>query len=182
MFFFSKKNIKFIWIAVFIFVPVLMIFTQDWIVSFLERGHGTENLTSMGGRLDVWSSLINFNNMTYEIIYGYGYQMLFSSGISSEQAEYGITMAHNNFIQSFLGLGLLGFIPFCIFWIRNIYWTSKQFFISNRSPKSVFLFITSISIFVYSSVEFGIAGPSNIITPVFFIILFAANKKYKSIL
>lgn len=149
---------------------------MDYIVTFLERGHGLENLLSLGGRTLFWSDLVTDAPFGANIVYGFGYQMLSDKGLSAQVDILQVSMAHNNFIQSLLGLGLVGLFITIAFWL-----TLYRFMIRSRrlmEPRPYNLvMILSHATLVYSMVEYGIFGPSTIIGPMFFILIFSYSRQ-----
>ena len=158
-------------IAFFVLLPALLVGLWPWVLSYLERGHGLENLLSLGGRTLFWGGLIVEPNWTQNIIYGLGYQMLSEAGLSSTVDNLNISMAHNNFIQSLLGLGILGLALNVAFWVAHFIRISRSIRIFNVREYN-FIILVSVTTFIYSVIEFGIFGPSTIIAPLFFLVVF----------
>ena len=158
---------------------LFLIFSSGYILRFFERGHGIENLTSLGGRTDVWTVIINQSQFGINILWGFGYQMLSSDGLTSSDGDISITMAHSNFIQTFLGLGIIGFILLVIFWIDAL---RVAYDYKNRTRETQnFLRISSLLVLFYSIVEYGVFGPPTIISPLFLTILIHSSQSYLNI-
>lgn len=162
----------------FLALPAFPI-TFDYIISFLERGHGIENLMSLGGRTLFWSSLVTDAQFGANILYGFGYQMMSDRGLFAQANGLQVAMAHNNLIQSLLGLGLIGFIMNLFFWV-----TLYRFIVRYRRRMEHRSYALIIHIchatLIYSMVEYGIFGPSTIIGPLFFILIFAHSREVAS--
>lgn len=157
-------------------LPLLVLIKGQAIISLLERGQGLENLLSLGGRTLFWERLISEGVWSPSVLYGFGYQMLSGEGRGSISAGVTISMAHNNFIQSFLGLGVIGLMLNIAFWVfvfRRII-RNRRFL---RLRDYNLLITSSVMVFIYSIVEFGIFGPPNIIMPVFLVLLFAYTRQ-----
>jgi O-antigen ligase len=105
--------------------------------------------------------------------------MLSSDGLTSSDGDISITMAHSNFIQTFLGLGIIGFILLVIFWIDAL---RVAYDYKNRTRETQnFLRISSLLVLFYSIVEYGVFGPPTIISPLFLTILIHSSQSYLNI-
>lgn len=157
----------------FLFLAYIVFSISD-IMTYLERGHGIENVTSLGGRTDVWAMIIAQADFGVNIIWGFGYQMLSSNGLTASDDTLTITMAHSNLVQALLGLGLVGLLLFVLFWFDTLRNAFKR---SGRSRETQnFLKLSALFVFIYSMVEYGIFGPPTIIAPLFLTILFFSSR------
>jgi O-antigen ligase len=91
-----------------IVVGVINYFNE--IIEYLVRGQSFEEMLLLTERARFWLILIS-NTLFDQPILGHGYQMLGDDGITKHFPDlgYSISNAHNTFIQTFVGLGLIGF-------------------------------------------------------------------------
>lgn len=170
----GKTSRRIFWPAALIGGLIVAMLFNEEIFTFLERGHGAENVMTLGGRITIWEPLLQ-NLGDGQLWYGYGYQMLSSSGLAYTSGELSITMAHNNILQSFLGLGIFGLLLCITFWLLHML-SSVNAAVQRSSPHNYLVLQISLATFLFSMVEFGIFGPSNVLTPMFLIISFASAR------
>lgn len=152
-----------------IFVGFL-IFSVGDVFTFFQRGHGIENLMSLGGRTTIWSMMIEQADFGMNLFWGFGFQMLSATGLAASDNSISMTMAHSNFLQTFLGLGIFGTMLLFAFWFFTFRINFSQIKYNRRAE--IFLRLVTFFVFVYSLVEYGIFGPPTIIAPVFLTIIF----------
>nr|WP_279614691.1 O-antigen ligase family protein [Sphingomicrobium astaxanthinifaciens] len=156
-------------IARFGVVFLAMLFA-DYLWTYFERGHGSGNLVSLGGRTTIWQVMVGAARFEEDILWGYGYQMLSAQGQAVSDGEITVTMAHNTFIQTYLGLGGIGLL------LHIIFWSSAMCELLRRGGDlcaEVNLYRSfAVMMLVYSLVEFGIFGPPTVLAPIYLVILF----------
>ena len=90
---------------------------QEIIINFFIGGQGVKEISNLSGRTVMWDHAIDFiakNNFWHGNGWGIGSRHLFKTidiGIGNEF----ISSIHNSFIEVFLNVGIIGFIPWFTF-------------------------------------------------------------------
>jgi len=143
--------------------------------TYLSRNEQIDNLLSLTSRNIIWHGIVTDTWRNSPLI-GFGYQMLSEFGISYNSQEYGFirTNAHSTFVQTFAGLGLMGLL--LLLW--QIVKTGKVLYIlsfinikDNQHQKGAFeLLLLFVGCIISSISEFGIAGMTTPVVPVYLIV------------
>lgn len=159
----------------------LIIFLQinsEIIISFLERGDGLESLITLSGRIPVWVELVEKYDFSIYSFFGYGFQMLSSSGMGIKIGAWGsnslteLTMAHNNILQVLYGMGFIGLLVMLLILFR---W-KREIDMFKNSNIGIFFSSFYWLILVFSLVEFGVFGTPNFLILIFSILIFSLHK------
>ena len=180
IFLIKKKSLFFLSIIALIVSGIILLFGNFdvGIISYVfTRGHDVSNVMTLGGRTDIWSLMLDNLPDSWNILWGHGFQMVSRFGLSAESSTMYASMAHNNFLQSLLGLGIFGLLITISFWILAFIELSNYTKGSNNFHQ--YIMSTYYISFGFSIVEFGIFGVSTIITWIFFIVIFACNRSQR---
>ena len=160
------------------FLIVLFFSMSSYFVEIMLRGD-LKSLLTLGSRSLIWSTLIE--NVTNEApIFGYGYQMLSFNGSEFELVP-GIYrgMAHNSFIQTLAGLGILGLLVLIAqtsVTFKHIFFPPIKVKMLNSAQNFKELIILSIVCIGASLTEFGLLGPTSPAIPMYMtIVVFASG-------
>ena len=148
---------------------------RDLALNIFNRGHSIENLMTLGGRTEIWKLMMENVPTSWSIYWGYGFNMISENGLIAENSSIYAAMAHNNLIQSLIGLGIIGAILNIMFWV--LAFTSLRKYSRNDRSFYNFLENTYIIGFCFSMVEFGIFGNSTMVVWIFFIIMFFTSRR-----
>ena len=132
----------------FLIVPFIMFFQV-----LFSRGGNIEDVMTLTGRLPFWMDLINYV-IPQNFFLGYGFQRIYFSDIYSSPNSYDAEMAHNTFLQLFLGLGFIGF-SIGLLLTLSVFLKIKV--IQNKGKRYALLSIF-MPIIINSLTEFGIFG------------------------
>ena len=84
----------------------LLLITQEGLLQYLSRGESTASLTSLNGRVPVWTA--TFKELTaagkWPLGFGYGSARI----ILPSEVEWGAGTAHNSWVEILIGIGILG--------------------------------------------------------------------------
>ena len=149
------------------------------IILYSLRGEGIQNVSSFGGRIPIWKELILNYNFGLNTLTGFGFQCLSDKGLAIDVESWGgheLTMAHNNFLQVFYGLGVIGLLLAVSVFV-TLYRELRRIFnrVSGLFWSDIYLVFA-----VFSLVEFGVYGSPNILVLVFSVVLHALHK-YRSV-
>ena len=144
-------------------------------LNIFNRGHNIENLMTLGGRTEIWGLMMENVPTSWSIYWGYGFNMISENGLIAENSSIYAAMAHNNLIQSLIGLGIIGAILNIMFWV--LAFTSLRRYSGNERSFYNFLENTYIIGFCFSMVEFGVFGSSTMVSWIFFIIMFFSSRR-----
>jgi hypothetical protein len=81
-------------------VAIAVITLSSFIVTFLARGQGTQQLTNLTGRTVVWGALVNFPRDKFQMIFGFGLSNDSFNGLAID----------SNWLASYQAQGLFGVI------------------------------------------------------------------------
>ena len=79
-------------------VAIAIMTLSSFIVAFLARGQGTQQLTNLTGRTVVWGALVNFPRDKFQMIFGFGLSNDSFNGLAID----------SNWLASYQGQGLIG--------------------------------------------------------------------------
>jgi len=172
IFFKSNKTALKVLLYLFIISAVLMIAIMyfDQLLAYVLRGQQVEDFIHLTERVKFWKVIIA-DTLTESPLFGYGYQMMSYDGVSKYFADlhYSRSNAHNTFIQTFSGLGLIG--SAVLFY--HLIMVGKSFrYINNRVSKKlkdrVFeLKVIVITCILASLTQYGIVGMTTPVVPVY---------------
>ena len=148
---------------------------SDLALNIFNRGHNIENLMTLGGRTEIWGLMMENIPTSWNIYWGYGFNMISENGLIAENSNIYATMAHNNLIQSLIGLGIIGTMLNIMFWVLTF--TSLRRYSRNDRSFYNFLENTYIIGFCFSMVEFGIFGSSTMVSWIFFVVMFFSSRR-----
>jgi O-antigen ligase len=144
LFFKDRKKFWFFAFFIILFLTYIFIFGDDlplWsrlnsayigLVSYINAGELTEG--SVGPRLEIWaytlSAISDFDLRS--VLFGKGFmsfELLSLSAVDSgiTQFKYDVPHAHNDYMNIFYELGLLGLLTFSMFFIIPVYFAVKNY-------------------------------------------------------
>jgi hypothetical protein len=172
----SSKNTYKVLLYLFIGSIGLVIFIMkfDELIEYVLRGQQIGDLIQLTERVRFWRVIIA-DTLTESPLLGYGYQMMSNDGISKYFADlqYSRSNAHNTFIQTFSGLGLLG--TAVLFY--HLFVVAKSFRyvynrVSGRVRDRVFeLIVILIACILASLTQYGIVGMTTPVVPAYLMII-----------
>ena len=111
----------------FFLAPVTAIFTLiNWetLWSIVSRDQVTGSLVTLTGRTNLWAAGIEAWKSQPLTGYGFGVGGRFVA-LRSIDLDF-VTHLHNGFVESLVGVGLLGFIPFMFVVLRTLTWSIRH--------------------------------------------------------
>jgi DNA-binding transcriptional regulator of glucitol operon len=168
----SHKNyIKILFYALLSSIGMIfLIMNLDAVVELILRGQNLEELLSLTERTTFWKVLI-VDTLSESPILGYGYQMMSYDGLSKNFTDLGYSRsnAHNTFIQTFVGLGLVGLMLLLYHLLKVIQcfnYVNKR--ISENVKERVFeLKIIVVICILASLTQYGIVGITTPVVPIY---------------
>ena len=169
---------------VLLLIVTIVMLSFPWIITWYSRN---QTLEEISGRLPLWKDLILLQFLN-RLLFGYGFQMLSSSGIHIDAPHAWYTAnAHNGFIQCLVGLGGIGFLLLIIsvavtlnLLLRKL---KNQINANIRSPSPFNIYIELIAILsiaiLNSMTEFGIGGHTNPILLTYLMVAAVASSHIK---
>lgn len=176
----KSRFIRVVFIIAILFPIILFVGAfsfENFLVWFL-KGDSVDSMVTATGRTVIWKDILLYLFPESPFI-GFGFQTMGPDGIFFHSPS-GITftMAHNSFLQTLIGLGLIGLTCLLLslgFFFRKIFQN-----LANRSAKTYFLFVEVISLMIVilfdSITDYGIAGLSNPVMLTFIVLMFAVAK------
>ena len=119
---------------------------SSFLTTWLTRGEGTQQLTSLTGRTDVWSEVLTMPRNFFQVIFGFGLSNKSFSGLPVD----------SNWLASYLDEGLAGVILSAVVLLFVIV---SAFFMPRGKAKAVALFLGAY-VFVASFTETGFSDAS----------------------
>jgi O-Antigen ligase len=166
----KKKSAVFIFTMVFSFVCVLLVDNAKGIFGYLLREQELEDLLRLTERTRFWEALI-VDTWHQNPFLGYGYQMLSENGIVKDFPNYGysISNAHNTFVQTFVGLGLVGLMLLLYQLLKTFKVLGIIYMKAARQERdSVFELLIIVFVCLVSSLaQYGIVGMTTPIVPAY---------------
>lgn len=160
----------------------LVILIFPLFVEAMLRGETVSEIQNFGNRSSHWAAVAK-NVFRDAPLFGYGYQMLSPTGYEFELVP-GVRrgMAHNAYIQTLGGLGIVGFLLIVaqsgLTYANVILQPKKLVATSDLGSRREFVII-SLVCFLSSIVEFGMVGPTNPSVPIYMaIIVYAAGLSF----
>jgi len=150
------------------------------LLNYLNRGQDVNTIMSLTGRTEIWSFAINkIFNGPISFLGGHGYGVtklvLNDEGILPFYAYH----CHNAFLETFFGVGLLGFIPFVVLlfystsWLHNFKKLSRVY-----SSEFALHAVTIVSIVLTNSItESYISMKVNPIIVIYLFYILALDRK-----
>jgi O-antigen/teichoic acid export membrane protein len=138
-------------------VAIAIMTLSSVIVAFLARGQGTQQLTNLTGRTEVWSALLNIPRTKFQMIFGFGMSNNSFNGLPID----------SNWLASYQGQGLLG-VGICVAML--VFLLVTAYFQPRGVPRALALFLITYSL-VCSFTEVGFTN----ITPYLLELALAAS-------
>ncbi len=166
-----KKISLIVILLVGLFVIYLLVDSYNELFDFILRGQDQEEFVQLTGRMAFWYSLLR-DTGSERFFIGYGYQMLGQEGMVRYIPEHGYTIsnAHNVFIQTFVGLGMIGLLLLIFHLVKVLISLRYVYRYSYANEKDmVFELFVVITVCVLASLtQFGIVGLTTPIVPAYF--------------
>ena len=144
------------------------------IMEYVLRGQSYEELLLLTERGRFWTILIS-DTLSDSPILGYGYQMLSHDGLLKNFNDFGysISNAHNVFIQTFSGLGLIGFSLLSYHLLRVVISLRYVYRYAEAHEKNnIFELIIIFIICILASItQHGIVGMTTPIVPTYMMLI-----------
>jgi len=144
------------------------------IMEYVLRGQSYEELFLLTERGRFWTILIS-DTLSDSPILGYGYQMLSHDGLLKNFNDFGysISNAHNVFIQTFSGLGLIGFSLLSYHLLRVVISLRYVYRYAEAHEKNnIFELIIIFIICILASItQHGIVGMTTPIVPTYMMLI-----------
>ena len=125
-------------------VAIAIMTLSSFIVAFLARGQGTQQLTNLTGRTVVWGALVNFPRTKFQMIFGFGLSNDSFNGLAID----------SNWLASYQGQGLLG-VGICVAML--VFLLVTAYFQPRGAPRALALFLITYCL-VGSFTEVGITN------------------------
>ena len=162
------KTLLYVFLSMAIVVGVINYSNE--IIEYLVRGQSFEEMLLLTERARFWLRLISDTLFDAPIL-GYGYQMLGNDGITKyfPDLEYSISNTHNTFIQTFVGLGLIGFSLLSYHLLRVVMSLRYVYRHAETHEKdNIFELVIILTICILASLtQYGIVGMTTPIVPVY---------------
>ena len=126
------------------------------LAGIIAKPSGSDELATLTGRLPFWQDLLAVA-FAQEPLLGYGFQCIWREEFFYSADAYGGTMAHNTFLQTLLGLGLVGLF---LVGLQLIATCRAAFLLGDGARRRSALAIL-LPLLVNSLTEFGIFGHMN---------------------
>lgn len=153
-------------------------FPFENILEWVSKGDSMDSMISATGRIPVWRDIL-FYLFPESPLIGFGFQTMGPDGIIFySPSGLAITMAHNSFIQTLVGMGLVGLL--CL--LLSLLFLFKAIFhsLSDRAGERYFYFVEVISVMIVilfdSITDYGIAGLNNPVMLAFIVLMFVVAK------
>jgi hypothetical protein len=144
------------------------------IMEYVLRGQSYEELLLLTERGRFWGILVS-DTLFNRPFLGYGYQMLSHDGLLKSFNDYGysISNAHNTFIQTFTGLGLIGFSLLSYHLLRVVISLRYVYRYAEAHEKNnIFELIIIFIICILASItQHGIVGMTTPIVPTYMMLI-----------
>jgi hypothetical protein len=127
-------------------VTVAVLTLSGFLVSWLTRGEGAQQLSSLTGRTNVWGAVVNMQRDEFQVIFGFGLSNKSFNGLPVD----------SNWLASFLDEGLAGVILSAVVLLFVI---TTAFFMPRGKSKALALFLAAY-VFVASFTETGFSDAS----------------------
>ncbi|OGT31725.1 MAG: hypothetical protein A3E87_01945 [Gammaproteobacteria bacterium RIFCSPHIGHO2_12_FULL_35_23] len=149
----KKTANKFLLAGIFIACSVILL-TVSYYVSFLPHFHNLimrwgGQMTSLGGRTDIWQKSITLLIHQYNPFTGVG---LGNQYILLHQCGYQYDKAHSSYVSAFLETGIIGLFFYSLVILSNL-WLILRRFLNGYSFFQLFLLLAMISLLLQASVE-----------------------------
>jgi O-antigen ligase len=127
-------------------VTVAVLTLSSFLVSWLTRGEGAQQLSSLTGRTNVWGAVVNMPRNQFQVIFGFGLSNKSFNGLPVD----------SNWLASYLDEGLAGVILSAAVLLFVI---ATAFFMPRGKSKALALFLAAY-VFVASFTETGFSDAS----------------------
>ena len=168
----SHKNYtRILFYALFLSIGMIfLIMNLDAVVELILRNQKIEEFLSLTGRVAFWKVLI-VDTLSESPILGYGYQMMSYDGLSKNFTDLGYSRsnAHNTFVQTFTGLGLVGLMLLLYHLLKvtqSFNYVNKR--ISGNVKERVFELVIIVVVCILASItQYGIVGMTTPVVPIY---------------
>jgi hypothetical protein len=134
----------FSWTAGIVTVAILTL--SGFLTTWLERGQGTEQLTNLTGRTDVWSAVVTMPRNFFQVIFGFGLSNKSFDGLPVD----------SNWLASYLDEGLAGVILSAVVLLFVLV---SAFLMPRGKSKALALFL-AVYVLIASLTETGFSDAS----------------------
>lgn len=180
--FLTSKNKLLITALSFILFIIVTFFYGRYLIDFFSRGQGIEGLLTLSGRMIVWLSSIDLitssvSNFIFGISFGeaseeiIGYIMDVKYGISYWKSP----SAHNDYLQAWLGGGIIFFILTLIIQYKTLKLVS---FLENKNERA-FYYGSLLVFFLYSITMTSMNFNLNPFSAIFWLMYLSLNRSKK---
>jgi hypothetical protein len=127
-------------------ITVAALTLSSFLTTWLTRGEGTQQLTSLTGRTDVWGAVVNMPRNFFQVIFGFGLSNKSFNGLAVD----------SNWLAAYLDQGLAGVILSAVVLVFVIV---AAFFMPRGKGKALALFLAAY-VLVASFTETGFSDAS----------------------
>ena len=127
-------------------ITVAILTLSGFLTTWLSRGEGTEQLSKLTGRTDVWSAVVEMPRNLFQVIFGFGLSNKSFDGLPVD----------SNWLASYLDQGLAGAILSAIILIFVL---AGAFFMPRGKSKALALFL-AVYVLIASLTETGFSDAS----------------------
>lgn len=96
----ARARVRKLFAAIGVVTSVAAITLSGFLTTWLARGQGTNQLTSLTGRTNVWTALLSAPRNEFQVIFGFGMSNMSFNGLPID----------SNWLGAYLDLGLVGVI------------------------------------------------------------------------
>lgn len=166
----KNKFVRYTFPVAIAFIIVVVSSKYETIVQYILRGQQLDDLLRLTERVRFWSYLVS-DTFNESPLLGYGYQMLSTNGIIKYFPDmgYSISNAHNSFIQTFVGLGLIGLALLLYQILRTVYslYLAEKKSRSSLRDRGFEVAILVLACLLASFTQYGIVGMTTPVVPVY---------------
>jgi hypothetical protein len=127
-------------------VTIAVLTLSGFLTTWLARGEGTQQLTNLTGRTDVWSAVVTMPRNPFQVIFGFGLSNKSFNGLPVD----------SNWLASFLDEGLAGVILSAMVLLFVLV---SAFFMPRGKSKALALFL-AVYVLIASLTETGFSDAS----------------------
>ncbi|GAB1268530.1 hypothetical protein NBRC116493_17830 [Aurantivibrio infirmus] len=153
---------------------VIVLGNWEYLMKYILRGQEWGDLLNLTERVSFWVR-ISKDTVNESPIVGYGYQMLSSDGLykTFDDKAYVVSNAHNTFIQTLAGLGILG-LAVLLYHLVQVVSTVRFLYIrsAGKEKSRMFEVVILLAVCILASLtQYGIVGMTTPIVPVYMMIV-----------
>ena len=142
----ARARVRKLFAALGVITSLAAITLSGFVTTWLARGQGTQQLTSLTGRTNVWTALLNAPRNEFQVIFGFGLSNLSFNGLSID----------SNWLGSYLDLGLVGVVLTAT---MLLFVLVSAYFRPLGPQRAIALFLVTYCL-ISSFTETGLSSPS----------------------